>query len=365
MVNRVLFGAGKIGNRAASNRALLEADKVSFCDNNVCGGGKIINGIPIITFEELKENYDETTEIIITTACYNEIYCQCKKYGMNIKGIYDEKTDEVKDYYQYCKDNYKDYYNDRYVEYQNLMEEKKSENVERFLKGESLSNCLTGIAIMISNVCNYACLHVKCPAHEEKEKQIMSFRDIKYIVDELSHIGFSGKIMFHIYNEPMNDPRLFSIIDYVRMKLKDVKIIVYTNGFYLTDVIVKELEEATVNVLITTAYGKKEFNRLMEFKPNIAYQIHYGVLDNRMDFYDEIETKLEGIPCRGLLDNVCIYVNGDIGLCCLDYRHESELGNVFKEGFMCINKGKIRKFQTELLKGNRIERLCQRCGWKI
>lgn len=363
-MKRILFGAGKIGNKAADNEELLKADEIYFCDNYKMRDRGI--KFPIISFEKLKEIYDDETEIIITTAYYNEIYYQCRKYGMKVTGIYDEKANTVKDLYHYCKDNYKDYSNYKYMESLDYWEQKINRNVELFLRGEQLSNCLTGVAIMISNVCNYAHIHTKCPAHEEKEKQIMSFHSIRYIVDELERIGFSGKIMFHIYNEPMNDPRLFSIIRYVREKLENATIVIYTNGFYLTDVIVRELEEATVNILITTAYGNKEYDRLMQLNPTIAYHIHYGILDERINYYEKIEPEFLGKSCRSLISQLDIYVNGDIGLCCLDYRHSSEMGNVFKEGFeVCVNNEKIRRFQTELLNGKRTEKLCQGCGWQL
>jgi phosphatidylglycerophosphate synthase len=43
--------------------------------------------------------------------------------------------------------------------------------------------------------------------------------------------GFDGVIAFHIYNEPLIDPRLFSFIEYARRICPQGRILILTNGF--------------------------------------------------------------------------------------------------------------------------------------
>ena len=54
------------------------------------------------------------------------------------------------------------------------------------------------------------------------------------IIDELSEIGFSGEIHPHLYNEPLLDERLGRFVKYIKKKLPESEVIVFSNGIYLT-----------------------------------------------------------------------------------------------------------------------------------
>lgn len=360
----VLFGAGKTGRDALKQDEFKNKQDIFLCDNFSALDN--IDGVEIIDFSVLKKIYDaeKQTEVIITTACCDDIYRQCLESNIKIKGVYDENSKKVKSYNQYCLDKKIGYMNDLFFDYMDRKDHKVKEQVCSFLEGKPLSECITEVAIMISNICNYSIIHKKCPASLCTEKEIMSADHIKSIVDALRQIGFSGTICFHIYNEPMNDPRLFMIIRYVKEQLRDVTVEIYTNGFYLNNVMTKELADIGVGVLITTAYGDAEYQRLMKLEVPMAYRVFYGMLDDRLINYDKKESKKEEGICRSLISQVSVYVNGDIGLCCLDYRHDYGFGNVFEEGFVpCIDKKIIREFQLDLLNGKRSYKICQCCGW--
>jgi len=255
--------------------------------------------------------------------------------------------------------------NEKFAYYHNLWEERKRDGVRRFLEGTPLSACISRVSLALSNMCNLADVHKKCPASTAGAKQIMKRKNIEKVVKDLQKVNFKGTIAFHLYNEPTNDPRLFDIAKYVKANLPGAEIFLYTNGFYLCQDMCDELEEI-VDCITVTAYGKKELERLIKLKVSCGFYTFLGNLDDRLIQYDgESKDALSKTPCRTFFDQIAVFPNGDIGLCCLDHKHEYSLGNVFEEDLVnIIDSPKFRQIQIELLSGNRrISALCKNCTW--
>ena len=257
------------------------------------------------------------------------------------------------------------YDNLKNIEYLNHFNLLQKEGIARFLSGEPLFNCINRVAIMLSNLCNYACLHKECPANQIQKKEIMPSKTVYKIIDELHDSKFQGEIYFHIYNEPLIDPRLFMFIQYCKKLMPDINIQIYSNGYYFDETMIYELEAIGVTRITTTAYSKNEWSRLTSYKPNVAFHVLKGNLDQRLDLYTNSENAKCSRQCTSYFDLVPIYVNGDIGACCLDWKHTYDIGNVNKSSLEeIINSKTISNFQRELLLGNRsVFPICKNCEW--
>jgi 2-deoxy-scyllo-inosamine dehydrogenase (SAM-dependent) len=218
---------------------------------------------------------------------------------------------------------------------------------------------------MLSNLCNYACLHKACPANGVRTKEIMPGGVVYKIFDELSDDNFEGEVCFHLYNEPLIDPRLFNFIHYSKEKMPNVNIHIYSNGYYLNNTMVKELEDAGVTRITTTAYGDDEWKRLTALDVSVAFHVLYGNLDQRLDLYNYREGTSCSRRCISFFEQIPIYVNGDIGTCCLDWKHTYNLGNIYNHSLKeIVNSEEIREFQLSLLNGDRSRFvICRNCEW--
>lgn len=142
---------------------------------------------------------------------------------------------------------------------------------------------------------------------------------------------------------------------------------IYSNGYYLDQNLIKEYVEAGMDAMNTTGYGESNYIRLIEYDVSVPYSVLYGHLDERLDYYDKIkgtgDTSLKS-SCATFLDQICIYSNGELGMCCLDYLHPYALGNVCNNTLESILRNKrIIQLQEKLLQGDRREIiLCQNCG---
>lgn len=369
-MNIILFGAGKVGTQFVKSSCFRkleqENNNISFFDNNR-NLPKVISGINRL--DEL-EIVSENTEILITCKAWTEVYRECIQKGYKNIKIYDENTDDIVTIKQYCIHNAGYYENARYAEYQNEKNAEILKNKENFLQTEDLFGNITEVAIMLSNLCNYAAIHPKCPASCIKEKQIMPSKTVYKILDELAMNDFHGTLCFHIYNEPLIDPRLFMFIQYVKKSMPGAKVKVYSNGYYLNQIMLEELGEVGTDILNTTGYGKDEYERMIELgaESDMAFSVIYGVLDDRMDYYTKKNTAgaISDDVCDTYLFQIPIFVTGDIGTCCLDYMHPYELGNVSQYSLEeCLRSRKIIDFQMRLLKGDRTDfPICSNCNWK-
>lgn len=97
----ILFGAGEYGKYAVENYFQNIKNRIFFCDNDPRKQKKLLNGINIFGFAEIKKMYEEKDidKIIITTCDINSILYQCISNEISIKDLfyYDKEKNSVFD----------------------------------------------------------------------------------------------------------------------------------------------------------------------------------------------------------------------------------------------------------------------------
>lgn len=81
----ILFGAGMIGEYYSEliKDKLNTEKEILFCDNNPAKFGTIINGVPVISFDELKNDYRDSYIIITALKYCNDLILQLKENGLS------------------------------------------------------------------------------------------------------------------------------------------------------------------------------------------------------------------------------------------------------------------------------------------
>lgn len=258
----------------------------------------------------------------------------------------------------------KDYCNSHYVNIEDTINQVLgSREICKDIDKFTIFSQMRRISFELSNMCVYSHIHKRCPTAWEKEKIILPSSIVKNVIDELSKIDYTGVIAFHIDNEPLIDPRLFTFINYATEKCPNCKVHILTNGFYLNQTMAEELCDAKVWLIMTSAYDIEEFKRLKSLKVNTAYRVFYSVLDSRKFMYNRKELNLNK-ACFALLNDVSVACTGDIIPCCLDWKHMHSFGNLNEESLESIlNSKEITKICIDLAGGKRDLHLCKRCNW--
>lgn len=235
------------------------------------------------------------------------------------------------------------------------------ENVEPLSGDEPQISQIKRISFELANLCNYSFLHKKCPATKITEKRTLPATVVYKTIDEMAGINFEGVFAFHRYNEPLIDPRLFEFIKYAKDKCPDSKILILTNGSYLTQEIADELASLGIWILAVSAYSVAEYNRLIQLDVSIPYRVFFSILDNRKDIYEREPINLQE-ACNAPLSDLTINVNAEIDLCCLDWKNKYTFGNLKTETIdEIINKKSFLKTHHDLVNRHRNLDICKRC----
>lgn len=236
------------------------------------------------------------------------------------------------------------------------------------------------VTLELSNLCNYARLHSKCPAHEIQTPEILSSVAVTDVIDTLANQNYGvGKFLaFHVYNEPLLDPRLFKFIDYARSKLGQINIILWSNGWYLYETIAEELAQAGITHFMVSAYSDAEYERFTALRNWLRTRLRSRLAMDALPVFFQVRRVREldermhrlalapqnCLPCHQPLNNLTIRANGDIGLCCYDWAQEETFGNINRAPFAeCLtsNYARLEAVYRSLVNGERELTVCQAC----
>lgn len=156
--------------------------------------------------------------------------------------------------------------------------------------------------------CNGHCRY--CPFDEiynDKPVNKMTFACYKTIIEWLRVNNYKGRIGFLLHYEPMMDSRLGKWVDYARNILPGVSLEIATNGIIKNDVLNKfdavKCVPAGSRKVATSRAGN------CRATPETTHRL-----------------RLTQPPCIIPVDTMPIAANGDVLLCCQDWRHEAVVG---------------------------------------
>lgn len=228
----------------------------------------------------------------------------------------------------------------------------------------------------LSNLCPYSTRHARCPASRQTEKHILPARIVYDVIDTLRRhrngLRLRKGVAFHGYSEPLIDPRLMEFVRHTRKQLPKAPIIIWTNGWYLTETIVDELVEAGATVFFATTYNKGDGERYKSLSARVpsevgglrtAWTVVTKPLDDRINWKPHKNWK----PCNAPLMDMRVYPTGKIGLCCQDVWQQvtfADLNDMSFEEALEKDYPRMLALHDELVKGNRTLDPCIRCPKK-
>jgi hypothetical protein len=253
------------------------------------------------------------------------------------------------------------------------------------------------VSIEISNACNLACDHTRCPlnvelmAHGGSMKAYYKAQTIlpdeliaSNIIGPLAEHDYRGVITFHRYNEPTIDfERLCKLVGHARRQLPRSDIVVYTNGLLLNEARIRELIGLGATIFVVTAYSPELWDKYHalfdavlgelpeESRRRMRVKIVRGVegnefLDDRMDIYDLASQGKYRSPsglCTAPFREVEVACTGDVVICCYDWKNTIAFGNTKQKRLDEVLRDRERAMVAyQLLHGLRANQLCKACG---
>lgn len=241
------------------------------------------------------------------------------------------------------------------------------------------------IEISNSGVCNRKCSF--CPRSDPNYHHVNEFFSNELhdkLCDELANYDFSGIFAYCGFNEPLIKKDIYRDIEYARKKLPNSKIEIVTNGDVLNKEKLKKLYDSGLTTILISVYdggdAEKRFYEMCE-DLNLskdAYVIRnrykeaqedFGLtLSNRAGNLENASFKVYSL--KEALKKPCTYpsymffvdYNGDVLMCSHDWGKKLILGNLNKNSFLEIWKGKKSMMaRTKLNNANRLFAPCNKC----
>jgi len=193
-------------------------------------------------------------------------------------------------------------------------------------------------AIELSQECNLSNLHRDfCPINCIKRAgKVLTDEKIIDLISEAHDLGFEGYIMWSVYNEPMiHHERMFDLMEQTRELVPKSRFLLWTNGTILIeDQRMKMFEK----IIVTNYLGKTPEELKKYFGLNVLWKDN-PKLDERMNYRGDFSKKRCTLP----FDTFLVSNNGDVLFCCIDWKNEVKLGNVFDLSLKEIDENRWRK----------------------
>lgn len=368
----VIFGAGIIGKQAIS---IYKTEVAYVVDNNKELHGKTIDGVLIKPVEELL--YDCDYKVLIASRSAEMMEKQLDKLGITN--------------YEYFSVDSRAYYsvNDiLFNPYEGIVRNDESEKERTRLAIETVNAkveelyhnnpLFDHVEIETINRCNGVCSF--CPVnrnHDTREYAVMSETLFKKIIDELSEMGYNGKLACFSNNEPFLDPNIVDRLKYAREKLPHARMHLFTNGTLLTlekfQRAIKYLDELIIdnyNQELELISNNKKIAEYCEKHPELIKKVTIvlrksdEVLSSRGgDAPNHKKDKTyEDVSCTLPFKQLIIRPTGEVSLCCNDSLGKDTLGNLNKQSIKEVWCGeKFTAVRKALYKGRGNWPHCKHC----
>lgn len=264
---------------------------------------------------------------------------------------------------------------------------------------ESKTPLFNAIFFEVRTRCNSNCSFCSASVQNEIRKdESMSFDLYKKVIDELKSLNFSGKIAYHVNNEPLIFPQLPEFIEYARKNLPGAWLQILTNGRALTFEKAQTLLEKGINELSINRYGDNlsaelpkvigdirnnllpKFYKPEQIKPGFGPDrgnpvFRFNVF--RRDVNEILTTRAGNAPnkteksrmprgfCEHPFTQFNITADGRVSKCCADFHFSEVMGNVNNQSLMEIWNGKEFNKVRSYLRNNNREAMetCAKCDY--
>jgi MoaA/NifB/PqqE/SkfB family radical SAM enzyme len=272
--------------------------------------------------------------------------------------------------------------------------------------------------------CDAACIFCPYPAvRKEIEHGVMSFTLFTKLMRECARHPEVRSINLFLMNEPLLDPLIVDRCNFAKEHNPRAAICLWSNGCRLDEELARSLIGSRLDAIGISIHamwpetyrqltGRRDFEQVLArvtrfvklrdaLRPNLRVEIrlvgvrqllsqeevdeaagywsalgiegvgsllgHVSRAGNVPGTYQVIHRKISGCSDRMPYHMAAVVQNGDVVLCCMDWRHEQVLGNIRDLSLASIWRSERRREVLAALHGARSESdfLCKRCEESI
>jgi hypothetical protein len=189
---------------------------------------------------------------------------------------------------------------------------------------------------------------------------------VEDLIGQAADMGWRGPIHFAFYSEPLYDKRFVRFVKYAKRKGLIPEL--HTNGSYLTDELIKEIDGWLGYVTISfNSPGSQEFWRSKFKRTKIRVDRRYQVLiwNKNTKLLNAAIERARGTPCTGPpMIAFRIQYDGQMAFCYADMNNEFGLLNAYNHSLeeLWFGKEHVKALKEMAQPGSREKReLCSIC----
>lgn len=234
----------------------------------------------------------------------------------------------------------------------------------------------------VRTMCNGTCAFCAASIQNEKREDIsMDVEIYRKIINDLRDMNYSGRIAYHVNNDPLLFQDLPEFIRIAKKNLPESHIHICTNGKALKRRKAQLLYEAGVDEVVVNYYTNDSSKDIPDVFNDVANDVAYRngakFKINHRNVNEVLESRAGTAPnkselskwprgyCQRPFDQFNVTADGRVSKCCADLYFADIMGNVNDESVQDIWYGdKFNKVRENLLKGNReLIDGCRKCDY--
>jgi radical SAM protein with 4Fe4S-binding SPASM domain len=225
------------------------------------------------------------------------------------------------------------------------------------------------ITIELDRNCNRNCLYCPKSVFDDKDDAVFfNKKNFEKTMGQLSKINFRGTILFSGYCEPLMNKNIRKYLSIAIEKLPKVKLVIYTNGDFLSEELMKFFRKNNIFLIITIHEPINSENKLRIEKTVkgykhaiVKYEIENYHLSTRGNLV-KVKKKISKKICIRPSCDLTIDYKGNIVLCNNDFFSKQVFGNLNEKKIMEIwNTKKFKKIRKNLSKRVPNNGICRYC----
>jgi GTP 3',8-cyclase len=196
---------------------------------------------------------------------------------------------------------------------------------------KSIFDTLINVEIEINSRCNRRCWY--CPVSilpPPATPKYMKDEVFINLLDQLRRFQYSGRISYHLLNEPLLRKDLTHLVSISKSILPNARQVLFTNGDLLTDARYDALMQAGIDLIVVTSHDRVAFkqrkNQIVQFPDDLQFTNRGGSVEALPAATEEVLR----LPCYAPAEMLIVTSNGDVLLCYEDSKRQHVYGNIMR-----------------------------------
>lgn len=219
--------------------------------------------------------------------------------------------------------------------------------------------------IEVSRNCNRRCSYCPQAFDAYRGPEVRMERSLfEHVLVQIAAIGFTGRLGFHMYNEPLLRKDLADLVAFARNQVPLAYLVLYTNGDLLDDRRYAALLESGIDHFLVSRHDGGDFPirpyQVIQRPGDFMLSGRGGAIDRRDSPWD--------LPCYAPSEMLMVRYTGEVVLCHEDAQRRHIMGDLRRQSLSEVwlsDRFRAARQALELGRRGDAETICHACDNRL